>query len=265
METLTYSDELERIEKARQTLLEKVDDFQNFLASPKVFDEDMAFEQKLTDVQKSVTVLAELTVEPSLMMELRQAMARQGGQPQPQETIGKQATLTELVPESAFTLPKALISVAAILGCGVLIEQKLLPPISILAVIVAVLAFAFAPQLKQLITALTEKKEEGEKALTLEDIEKISSIFSEIRNKYVSAYFLIRWQGSPGEPIPEQWQHLGLDVALVNRGEYLRKTLLHEFLDKIGQIVNACERSIWQRKQLIISAMAQSAAMRMRG
>lgn len=238
--------------------MDRVKAFRDFILSDRAFDDDAEFERKLSDVQESVVMIAELTVAPTEQTELFKRMV-EASKPTPEGEQAKQLTLEGLVPETTFTLPKALISAVAIVGSVILTEKELLPPLTPVAVIGAILAFAFAPQLKQLIQAFMEKKPESEEEkLTLEEIEKISGLFSEMRQKYVSAYFLIRWQGRSDEPIPEAFEGLGWSKELLNRGEQLRRTLPHEFMDVIGRIVNACERSIWQRKQFIVSAMVQS-------
>ncbi|MEM2591782.1 MAG: hypothetical protein QXI60_04275 [Thermofilaceae archaeon] len=261
LEAITLQSELNQIEEAKRTLMERVKAFREFIISPRAFDDDAEFESRLSDIQESVVTLAELTVAPSPATELFKGMGMAEAAKTPTEAeAAKQATLIPFLQEGAFSLPKALVSAVAMVGAFLMAEKGLIPPIGVLAVVGAVLAFAFAPQLKQLIQAFMEKRPEEaeEEELTLEEIEKVSELFTEIRRKYVSAYFLIRWQGRPEEPIPEAFEGLGWPKELLNRGEQLRRTLPHEFMSLIGKIVNACERSIWQRKQFIVSAMVQS-------
>ncbi|MHA1711561.1 MAG: hypothetical protein ACTSUS_05805 [Candidatus Freyarchaeota archaeon] len=54
---------------------------------------------------------------------------------------------------------------------------------------------------------------------------------------------------------------------LYNRYKYLSATMSTEFISIIGKIVVACDRSLWLRKGVLISAIVQSrmAMGRMRG
>lgn len=256
LESVTLRNELKQIAKARRRLMKRVKAFKDFILSDDIFEDDREFERRLSAIQDSVITLAELTVPPTEYTAAAMERAKEAP-----EKAEKQLTLEQYT-EKAFTLPKALVSIVVAFGTFVLAEKGIIPPIAVFGVVAAILAFAFAPQLKELIRALQEKKPEAveEEELTLEEIEKISGLFDEIRNKYVSAYFLIRWQGRPDEPIPEAFEGLGWAKELLIRGEQMKHTLPHEFEGKIGKIVAACERSIWQRKQFIVSAMVQSMA-----
>jgi hypothetical protein len=49
-----------------------------------------------------------------------------------------------------------------------------------------------------------------------------------------------------------------MDEALYEREKFFKETLPHEFMNIIGRIIVACDRSIWQRKQMIMDAMVRS-------
>jgi phosphotransacetylase len=130
------------------------------------------------------------------------------------------------------------------------------------------LAFAFAPQLKSAVEALFKKKEEEEeKVIAPERLEEwVNENISRIRQLYVSAKFLIKFQRVP-EEIIQRFRELGLDPSVVDREKYFRETLPPLFLDWLGQIMVQCDKSLWQRSQVLISAMVQAsqAQMMMRG
>ena len=269
LETVTLSEQIEKIQAAKNTLIERMRNIREFMRSEKfLHDDDHELEMLLGDFQDNITVYVELHTapwSPASWLEILQK--QQQGPTQQLEKEAQPIPLTAYLGET-FSLPKALVCLAGVVGTTVVVQQGLLPPISLLGVIGASLAFAFAPQLKSVAEALFKKREEEkEKVIAPERLEEwVNENISRIRQLYVSAKFLIKFQRVP-EEIIQRFRELGLDTAVVDREKYFRETLPPLFLDWLGQIMVQCDKSLWQRSQLIISAMVQAsqAQMLMRG
>jgi len=223
-----------------------------FILSPNFLEDYITFENCLSDFQEKVITLVELTTMPQPTLEqIQKALATQTSQE------GQQQTLP--IPEvKDFTLEKALVAVAAIAATGVTVYYAILPPMSLLLVIAACLGLAFSRQLKTLFEGLLHRKGEEEEIAPEKLEDWINESISKIRMTYMSARFLIKVQTQRKETLPPQYRELGLDEALYNREQYFKETLPHEFLSHIGRIMVACDRSMWIRKQLIVSAMVQA-------
>jgi hypothetical protein len=258
LEIVTLTEELRKIDDADTTLRDSAKKLRTFILSPKFLDDYIQFEQFLSDFQDKVITLVELTTSPQAFIQQLQAAL---GQPKEQKQLetAKPSLTAPFIAES-FTLEKALIVIASIVGCGIAVEQRLLPPIAILFVIVGGLSLAFAPQLKSILETLLKKEEKKEEEIAPENLEDwINESIAKIRSEYMSARFLIKVQTQTKETLPPQYRDLGLDEALFNREQYFHETLPHEFLSRIGRIMVACDRSMWTRKQLIVTAMVQAA------
>jgi hypothetical protein len=269
LETVTLSEQIEKIHAAKNALIERVKKIREFVRSEKfLHDDDHELEMLLGDFQDNITVYVELHTAPWSPASWLELLQKQQGQaPAPPEKEAQPIPLTAYIGET-FTLPKAVVCLAGIVGTAVVAQQGLLPPIAVLGVVGATLAFAFAPQLKSAFETLFKKKEgEEEKVIAPERLEEwVNENISRIRQLYVSAKFLIKFQRVP-EEIIQRFRELGLDPAVVDREKYFRETLPPLFLDWLGQIMVQCDKSLWQRSQVLISAMVQAsqAQMMMRG
>lgn len=257
MEAVTLKNELQLIEKARVEIYIAEKALRNFILSPQFLVDYIKFEEVLCEFQDRIVTLVQMTTSPELRQLLKALGAQeqqQGVKPQPQ---GQQLTLPAFA--ESFTLEKAIVVLASIVGVSIGVEQRLLPPISILAVVAGGLALAFAPQLKGLVESLMKKEEPKKEEIKPENLEDwIVDSLSKIRLTYMSARFLMKIQTQTIESLPDQYKVLGLDEALINREKYFKETLPHEFLDRIGRIIVACDRSIWQRKEMVMDAMVRS-------
>ena len=265
LETVTLSEELEKIEVAKNEIRESAKRLREFILSAEFLEDYVGFEKLLGDFQDKVVTLVELTTTPQPAIAMLEALQQQQKQA-PMEKGELQTTLAPYVTET-FTLPKAVVSLSAIVGTTIIVQNGLLPPIAVLGVVGAVLAFAFAPQLKTLIESFFKKEEKKEEEITPEKLEDwVNESIAKIRSVYMSARFLLKVQ-KVSDDIIQRFKELGMDEALVDREHYFKETLPHEFLSRIGRIMVACDRSIWYRKQLIVSAMVQAsqAQMLMRG
>ncbi|MGB9672014.1 MAG: hypothetical protein ACPLZY_02585 [Candidatus Norongarragalinales archaeon] len=257
---VTLTDELQKIDDAHEELKKSVKGLRDFILSPELFIDYVKFEKALSDFQDKVVTLVEITTSPqALIQQLQQAMGQKAEQQTPTPT---QATLS--LP-SDFTVEKALICVVSVVGCGIAVEQRLLPPLTILFVVCACLALAFAQHLKGIIEAVFKKEAEKEEKITPENLEDwVNESIAQIRNQYMSARFLMKVQTQTKETLPSQFKDLGLDEALINREQYFKETLPHEFISRIERIMVACDRSIWSRKTLIVTSLVQAQAMQQR-
>lgn len=255
----TLTEELQKIDDAHQELKKSVKTLREFILSKDLFNDYINFEKALSDFQDKVVTLVEITTSPqALIQQLQQAMGQTGQTAQQAPT----PTQTTLSLTSDFTFEKALICVVAVVGCGITVEQRLLPPLTILFVVGACLALAFAQQLKGIIEAVFRKEEEKEEEIAPEHLEDwVNETIAQIRSQYMSARFLMKVQTQTKETLPSQFKDLGLDEALINREQYFKETLPHEFISRIERIMVACDRSIWSRKTLIVTSMVQAQAV----
>jgi hypothetical protein len=252
----TLTEELQKIDDAQQELKKSVRALRDFILSEDLFVDYVEFEKVLSDFQDKVVTLVEITTSPqALIQQLQQAMV-QTGQQAPKQT---QTTLT--LP-SDFTLEKALICVVSVVGCSITVEQRLLPPLTILFVVGACLALAFSQQLKGIIESVFRKEEEKAEEIAPENLEDwVNESIAQIRSQYMSARFLMKVQTQTKETLPSQFKDLGLDEALISREQYFKETLPHEFISRIERIMVACDRSIWSRKTLIVTSLVQAQAV----
>jgi hypothetical protein len=252
LETLTFTEELRKLDAIHVELKQSEKQLRNFILSDGFLIDYIKFEQLLGDFQDKVVTLVELAHEPQpLTPQMQQALekAEQGQQPIIQLPAG----------EKTFTMEKALVIVAAVVSCGIAVQSNMLPPIVLIIVIAAGVAFTFWPQVRELILTLLEKKakkeEEPAPSVKLEDW--INESLAKIRNLYTSARLLMKVQNQTLESLP-QYRALGLDETLVSREKYFKETLPSEFLSRIGRIMVACDKHLWARKTLLINAITLS-------
>lgn len=252
----TLTEELQKIDDAHIELKKSVKALRDFILSADLFVDYIKFEKALSDFQDKVVTLVEITTSPQALIQQLQQTMGQTGQQAPKQP---QATLT--LP-SDFTLEKALICVVSVVGCGIAVEQRLLPPLTILFVVGACLALAFSQQLKGIIESVLKKEEEKAEEIAPEHLEDwVNESIAQIRSQYMSARFLMKVQTQTKETLPSQFKDLGLDEALISREQYFKETLPHEFISRIERIMVACDRSIWSRKTLIVTSLVQAQAV----
>ena len=253
MEAVTFRDELQLIRKSRVEIVEAERALRKFILSPVFLVDYIKFEEMLCEFQDRIITLVQVTTSPELQRLLKALGAQE--QPPGAKPQGQQLTLPQIA--ETFTLEKALVVLVSIVGVSIGVEQRLLPPLSILAVVAGGLALAFAPQLKSLVESLM-KKEEKKEEIKPENLENwIVDSISKMRLTYMSARFLMKVQTTIKEALP-RFAELGMDEALYEREKYFKETLPHEFMNIIGRIIVACDSSIWQRKQMVMDAMVRS-------
>jgi len=245
-ETATFKKELVKLDSAQSTMQNAYQAVHAFILDPKKFLTDREeFLQLLGDFQGKLVMLAELATEPM------------PGLPTPNPYVaanGAGEIEEEAENEKTFTLPKALVVVMSIGISGVVVQQKLLPPIALVGVVALGLGFTFYHQLSDLIETLMKKKveEEDEKGKLLEDW--ITQSLDRIRQKYMGARLVVMFQNQGKDSLPEHMTH-GVDPVLYDRSAYFKETLSVEFLSRIGKIMSKCDVNVWSRRVVLVKAI----------
>ena len=222
------------------------EDLTKFISSDKFLTEKNQCLALLGAFQRKIVTLAEAATQPI------------AGLPPPNPYVAAEGAGAQEVAgvesEKTFTLAKGLVIVVCIVACAVIVEQLLLPPISLVAVILGALGFTFYPQLRSLVASLLgkEQEEEEERGRLLEDW--INESLSKIRKEYMGARIVVKFQPQSKDSLPEHMTQ-GVDAALYDRSEYFAETLPAEFLSRIGRIVVQCDRNVWSRRVVIVHAI----------
>ena len=245
-ETSTFKKELEKLDTCQEDMKAAEEDLTKFISSDKFLTEKNQCLALLGGFQRKIVTLAEAATQPI------------AGLPPPNpyvaaEGAGAQEGAEEVESERTFTLAKGLVIVVCIVACAVIVEQHLLHPISLVAVIAGALGFTFYPQLRSLVALLgKEEEEEEERGRLLEDW--INESLSKIRKEYMGARIVVKFQPQSKDSLPEHMTQ-GVDAALYDRSEYFAETLPAEFLSRIGRIVVQCDRNVWSRRVVIVHAI----------
>jgi hypothetical protein len=255
---VALTDELRKIDEANEEVKQCAEELCNFILSPSLLDDYITFEKLLTKFQTKVTTLVEATTFPNLLVQQLQTQTGQPTQPtQPAQPL--------LQPPSDFTLEKAIVCLVSIVACGIAVEQRLLPALSIFFVIGVCLAFAFSKQLKGVVEAILKREAEEEEEIAPEYMmDWVNETIAEMRIQYMSTRFITKVQTQTKETLPPQYKDLGLDEALVSRKQLSKETLPHYFNSQIGRIVVECNKCARRQKDLIVSGLVQAQAISLR-
>jgi hypothetical protein len=242
LETLTFTEELRKLDDCHQRLRESNSAMRLFILSDRFLADFIEFEKLLGDLQDKVVTLVEIVQTPV------------PGLP-PAETEAPEEAEEEKE-EGEFTLPRAAVVSAAILASIVGVYQNLIPPVVLIGVVASSIGLMFLPQIRSIIAGLRRREEEEEPAsMRLEDW--INESLSKLRNLHMSARFLVKVQDQTKKTSP-YYSELGLDEALYDRGRYFNETLPSEFLSRIGRIMVACDKNVWARRSLIVNAIVMA-------
>lgn len=245
LETLTFTDELRKLDAAHESLKESEGKLRNFILSSNFLADYITFEQLLGDFQNRLVTIVEITQSPL------------AGLPQQPLEQAETPKLSE-AGEKAFTLEKALVAVAAIAACAITVQHGLLPPAVLAGVAFTSIILMFLPQVRSIITSLlSRKEEEEEEAPTLKLEDWINETLAKIRDLYTAARFLVKVQNQTRLSLPN-YGVLGMDEALFDRSKFFKETLPSDFLSRIGRIMVAVDKNVWARKSLLVSAIVQS-------
>jgi len=242
LETLTFTEELRKLDDCHQRLRESNSAMRLFILSDRFLADFIEFETLLGDLQDKVVTLVEIVQTPV------------PGLPPAEAEAPKEAE--EEKEEGEFTLPRAAVVSAAILASTVAVYQDLVPPVVLIGAVASSIGLMFLPQIRSIIAGLRRREEEEEPAsMRLEDW--INESLSKLRNLHMSARFLVKVQDQTRKTSP-YYSELGLDEALYDRGRYFNETLPSEFLSRIGRIMVACDKNVWARRSLIVNAIVMA-------
>ncbi len=243
------------MDERHEKLKTSVKALRDFILSSSFLDDFIQFEKLLGEYQDNLITLVEVIQVPIVGMPPSEAKAPTPETPPPSEEK-----------EESFSLPKALVAVAAIIVSGIAVQQGYLPVQALIGVIGMSLGLLLVPYIKDGIKGLLQRKTEAEeeKALGMRLEDWVHESIAKIRAEYVAARFLTKIQSQTKADLPE-YSVLGIDEALYDRKKYFGETLPSEFLSRIGEIVIACEKNYWARKTLLINAITISRQASIRG
>jgi hypothetical protein len=277
-EAYTIKTELDLLTNKQAELEKAHREIREFILSDKFVVEKNRFESLLSQFEeKAISVIEMVEMAPPVVVD-----AEETAQPPQQAT-------PEMQERSIGILVRALLVAVAIIAAGILemrdqvmtvpvpqvvngtvtavptpIQTGYLPPGTLQWVAVGTILIVSMPWILDAARRLmveTRRREEM-KPITVKWIHRNIEY---IRNKYLGSWLLTKIQDQTKEDMPN-YEMMGIDEVLYSRIKYLQATLSTEFISILGKIVVACDRSIWIRKGVLISAIVQSrmAAGRMR-
>jgi hypothetical protein len=277
-EAYTIKTELDLLTNKQADLEEAHREIREFILSDKFIIEKSRFESLLSQFEEKAISVIEMVEMASSPIVVEQPL-------QPPQ----QAATPEMQERSTGILVRALLVAVAIIAAGILemrgrvmtvpipqvvngtvttvptpIQTGYLPPGTLQWVAIGTILIVSMPWIIDAARRLmveTHRREEM-KPITVEWIHRNIEY---IRNKYLGSWLLTKIQNQTKEDMPN-YEMMGIHEVLYSRIKYLQATLSTEFISILGKIVVACDRSIWIRKGVLISAIVQSrmAAGRMR-
>jgi hypothetical protein len=241
LETLTFQDELTKLDGARTSLEEKKNTLCTFILSEEFLVEMNSFLNLLSVFSGSLITLVEDVQNPVV------------GIPTPKEEEAAHEETVET--QTEFNRSKALAVAIVNIACALVVIYAQMPPYVFGVVASLSITLMFLPQISKILSqAFRKQKVESEKSESMRMEEWISQSIAQIRDKYTSAWWLIKIQNQTKESIPD-YALLGTDEALYNRKKFFSETLPTEFLNRIDEIIVACDKNLWNRKSLLIHAI----------
>jgi hypothetical protein len=215
-------------------------------------EKSVEFQTALSEFQDTVITLVEVTQNPIAGIPPTQ------GEQKPEEGEGTSKV--------DFTLTKGIVIAVMVLSASAasIISPQNAP---ILAITVLFgITLMFLPQVRDFIKSIIDlfKKKEVEETSNMRLEDWVTDSLSRMRRLYTSASFLIKVQNQTRNSLPNYGLQ-GMDDALFDRKKFFNETLPTDFLNWIGKIVIACDKNLWQRRSLIISAMVQAKQMAAKG
>jgi len=243
LETLTFQDELTKLDNARGNLEENKKKLCSFILSEEFLVDMNSFLNLLSLFSGSIITLVENVQNPIVGI--------------PESTPKEEEAAHEETVETQreFNRSKALAVAIVNIACALVIIYAQMPPYIFGIVAGLSITLMFLPQISKIVSqALRKKETESEKSESMRMEEWISQSIAQIRDKYTSAWWLIKIQNQTKESIPD-YALPGTDEALYNRTKFFRETLPTEFLNRIDEIIVACDKNLWNRKSLLIHAI----------
>ena len=251
VETYTFKEELGLLEKKQAELREAYKNLVAFILSEKFLRVKTEFEKLLASFEEKVVALVEaIETAPPVVVEAPQTQ-------QPAQTIQPQQVQAQQQPAVSATavFAKALLVAVAILMVGVAAMKGYVPPESLNAVAICTVILVSLPSILEAVKKFAEREEEEE--VKPVSVNWVHRNLDYVRRKYLGAWLLVKVQNQTKKDLP-QYEIMGLDEVLYNRYKYLSATMSTEFIGIIGKIMVACDRSLWLRKGVLISAIVQS-------
>jgi hypothetical protein len=245
LETIALSEELRKLDAAHRSLRESEAELRRFILSPEFLTDYIGFETRLGNFQDCLVTLAE-ALRPG-----PQAMILPAPQAPGQTPAGEA--------RRGLGIEGALVAVAAVAAVSIASTYGYVPPSAAVATAAGALILAFLPQIRDLASSIVShlREGEGEEAGELNLESWASDSLAKLRSLYTAARFLTKIQSQKRESLPN-YALPGMDDALYDREKYFKETLPAEFLSVVGQIMVVCDRNVWERRSLLISAMAAS-------
>lgn len=244
LEAYTFREEISKLDEHRNKLAESESKLRNFTLSDKILDEPDTFLNLLGEF--SAHVVALIRVMQSIRPEIPLVVSEEK-----EQTVGRQFQLPIL--ETSITLEKAVIIIVGLAVLSVAVTNGLLPAFALVGAVIFLFCVVFSPQLKSLIKALTAEQPEKPQAKPLEAWVQDRLTF--IRKRYTAAYLFVKVQNQTSKDLPH-YVELGIDEILYNRKKLSKLTLGADILGVISEVVEECDRNLWERKSLLISAMS---------
>jgi len=262
LETVTFHEELEKLDTCKKELSESNQSLRKFILSTAFLTDKNQFHGLLSDLQDKLVTLAEAVEKP--MAGLPQQL------PLPFSTADGENNQEEDNPfeekDKSFSWPKASVIIFVLVASAVTVQQHLLPVEAFIAVIITsffLLFFSSIKSMVQMVFAEKEKEREAtSEAVRLEDW--INESFSRIRSLYTSATLLVKIQNASKESLPD-YGLPDMPEVLYNRNEYFNTILPSEFLSRIGRVIVACDKNLWARRSLLIHAITAASSQAAQG
>jgi hypothetical protein len=269
-EAYTIKTELDLLTDKQADLEKAHREIREFILSDEFVVEKNRFESLLSQFEeKAISVIEMVEMAPPVVVE------------QPPQQPPQQAATPEMQERSTGILIRALLVAVAIIAAGILemrgqvmtipvpqvvngtvttvpmpIQTGYLPPGTLQWVAVGTILIVSMPWIIDTARRLIEetRRREEMKPITVEWIHRNIEY---IRNKYLGSWLLTKIQNQTKSDMPN-YEMVGIHEVLYSRIKYLQATLSTEFISILGKIVVACDRSIWIRKGVLISAIVQS-------
>ena len=251
-ETVTFRDELKKLDKREEEFKTSYEKLIAFILSIVFLKETKEFKKLLSELEGKLVTLAEAIEKP--FAGLPQTPLQFPGAEEPMEAEENP------LEDKSFSWPKALVMIFIVISSAVIVQQHLLPIEAFIGVLIVsffLLFFSSIKSLVQMVFAEKEKKEEMSNSMRLE--EWVNESFSKIRRLYTSARFLMMFQNASKETLPN-YGLPGMPEELYSREKYFSETLPDEFLSRIGRVVEACDKNLYARRQLLVHAITAAQA-----
>ena len=246
---MIFTEEVEKLDTYRDKIIDSATDLMDFIRSDKFLQNQLEFERLVGAFQVNLVILVDITENPlpPIPAEIPPTMLPAPQQSTPEKTESR-----------GLGIGKIILSVATIIICYAAVHQGYVPGEILTWVIGATVGLMFLPSIigasQKAISRLRHGSTDVERSPAGLRLKQIHDDLTRMRERYVSAYLLAKFQKQGVVP---DYKVLGIDEELYIRSKQLAVTLAPEFNSLIGRIVNDCEESIWRRKALLGSFIAQ--------